>query len=282
MRFLDHIHACNNADLRAFVPWHIDGAQVGWLAPDFAAQLADYPEVFQLQAAAVHLAPELAQPAARSVAVEGVLAALRAKSGDPGFRNEPYRVVTGWGATPLMDLDRGAANHFGIRCFGVHLNGYVRRPDGGLDLWIAERAHDRHIEPGKLDNLVAGGLPAELTVRENLIKECGEEAGISPDLAGQAVPVGALSYTMQNAKGVKPDVMFLYDLCLSADFSPQNTDGEVHAFHRLPAEEVAEIVRTSDRFKFNCNLVVIDFLIRHGLIGPDHPDYVALVMGLRR
>ncbi|MCH6589381.1 MAG: DUF4743 domain-containing protein, partial [Proteobacteria bacterium] len=29
-----------------------------------------------------------------------------------------------------------------------------------------------------------------------------------------------------------------------------------------------------------CALVVIDFLIRHGFIGPDDPEYVDLVGGL--
>ena len=50
----------------------------------------------------------------------------------------------------------------------------------------------------------------------------------------------------------------------------------------MPWERVAEIVRDTDEFKFNCNLVIIDFLIRHGLITPDHPDYLALAAGLRR
>jgi hypothetical protein len=27
--------------------------------------------------------------------------------------------------------------------------------------------------------------------------------------------------------------------------------------------------------------VIIDFLIRHGLISPDDPDYLALIQGLR-
>ena len=50
----------------------------------------------------------------------------------------------------------------------------------------------------------------------------------------------------------------------------------------MPIAEVAEIVRGSrDVFKFNCSLVVIDFLIRHGQIGPEHPEYFYLVTGLR-
>jgi hypothetical protein len=36
-----------------------------------------------------------------------------------------------------------------------------------------------------------------------------------------------------------------------------------------------------DDFKFNCSLVVIDFLIRHGVITPADPDYFDLVTGLR-
>jgi hypothetical protein len=41
-------------------------------------------------------------------------------------------------------------------------------------------------------------------------------------------------------------------------------------------------VATTRDFKFNCNLVLIDFFVRHGLIGPDDPDYEAICRGLRR
>jgi hypothetical protein len=51
----------------------------------------------------------------------------------------------------------------------------------------------------------------------------------------------------------------------------------------MELDEVAERVRQSDDFKFNVNLVLIDFLIRHGRLCPDsEPDYVELVRGLRR
>jgi hypothetical protein len=45
---------------------------------------------------------------------------------------------------------------------------------------------------------------------------------------------------------------------------------------------VAEIVRDTRQFKFNCNLVLIDFFVRHGVIAPEHPDYLAICRGLRR
>lgn len=42
-------------------------------------------------------------------------------------------------------------------------------------------------------------------------------------------------------------------------------------------EEVAH----GDRFKDNCNLVIIDFFFRHGLVAPDTPGYLELLTGLR-
>ena len=100
-------------------------------------------------------------------------------------------------------------------------------------------------------------------------------------LAGQAVAVGALAYNRVAQRGYRRDVLYCYDLELPEDFVPRNTDGEVEEFRLLPIEEVARLVRETDDFKLNCNLVIIDFLIRHGLLPPDHDDYLSLVSGLR-
>jgi hypothetical protein len=50
----------------------------------------------------------------------------------------------------------------------------------------------------------------------------------------------------------------------------------------MPVDELMDIVGRTDEFKFNCNLVLIDFFIRHGRLTPDHPDYVEIVRGLRQ
>ena len=83
-------------------------------------------------------------------------------------------------------------------------------------------------------------------------------------------------------RGFRRDVLYCYDLELPEDFVPQNTDGEVEAFMLLPLAEVAAIVHETDDFKLNCNLVIIDFLIRHGWLDPQTPEYLALVLGLRQ
>ncbi len=45
--------------------------------------------------------------------------------------------------------------------------------------------------------------------------------------------------------------------------------------------DTATRVRPAD-FKFNCNLINIDFFIRHGFLGPDDPAYLDIVAGLHR
>lgn len=69
--------------------------------------------------------------------------------------------------------------------------------------------------------------PYGLSCAENVVKECWEEAGIPKDLAAAAVPVGYVSYVSMSEEGLKPDVLFCYDLKLPEDFVPKPQDGEV-------------------------------------------------------
>ena len=197
------------------------------------------------------------------------------------YWGESYRLTTAWQDEPVAEIDRSAAGFFGIRAYGVHVNGYVQKDDGSY-LWIAQRAINRGVAPGQLDQLVAGGLPAGLSALETVIKEAREEAGIPHELAAEAKAVGCLTYVLDVENGVKRDTIFAFDLELSPDFAPHNTDGEVERFELLPVADVAEIVRTTDRFKWNCNLVIVDFLIRHGYLDSKHPEYTALCRGLHR
>jgi hypothetical protein len=125
---------------------------------------------------------------------------------------------------------------------------------------------DKLLDPGKLDHIVAGGVPAGLGLAETLVKEAGEEASIPPELAAAAVHVGAIGYAMERAEGLRRDWLHCYDLELPEDFIPEAADGEVEAFELWPLGRVVETVRDTDDFKFNVNLVLIDLFIRHGVI----------------
>ena len=104
---------------------------------------------------------------------------------------------------------------------------------------------------------------------------------MAEELTRRAQPVGAVTYLGMSDKGLKPDVLFCYDLELPRDFRPQNTDGEVEEFLLLPIEDVMRRVRETDEFKLNCNIVVLDFLLRHGYIGPEQADFLDISTGLR-
>ncbi|SEH51728.1 DUF4743 domain-containing protein [Magnetospirillum fulvum] len=282
MAYFDHIIACNRHDLSRFRPFVVDGAVIGRIRHDVAHRLAQYPEVFRVNRDGVTLHPLLASPDERTLAVNEVAADLNRDWGTPALRGEMYRVAVQFGAAPLMSIDRGVVSLFGIRAFGVHVNGIVRRPEGEF-LWIGRRAADKSVAPGALDNMVAGGQPSGLTLFDNLLKEAAEEADVPPALAATARPVGAVSYCMEDEWGLKPDVMYCYDLELPDAFVPRNTDGEIDEFTLMSVVEVARLVRDTNRFKFNVNLVIIDFLIRHGYLSPDtEPAYLDLIAGLRR
>lgn len=282
MSFLDRIVECNRHDLSGFRPFIVAGARVGWLRHGFIERLRDLSDIFLADGDAVVLDPRLADFEARSAALEPVLRALAAEGALSGWRDEPYPVSTGFAAPALLRMERAAVPAFGVRAHGVHLNGYVRRADGGFALWVARRARDKPTYPGMLDNMVAGGLPLGIGLRENLIKECAEEAAIPRALAERAIPVGAISYVQEAPAGLKPDTQFLFDLEVPADFEPRNTDGEIESFALWPVEAVMETVAETTAFKPNCTLVIIDFLVRHGLIPPDHPDYLNIVRGLHQ
>lgn len=194
---------------------------------------------------------------------------------------EQYPVLADGDDACLAAVDRALVAYLGVHARGVHLNGIVRH-DARTWMWIAERSRHKATYPGMLDNMVAGGQPLGLTLRANLVKECAEEAGIPPELARSARSVGAVSYVYEDPTGLKPDTMFCFDLELPPDFVPRPIDGEVAAFHLMPVEDVAALVRDTDRFKFNCNLVILDFLVRHGWLDCDEAGYPELVRGLRR
>jgi hypothetical protein len=59
---------------------------------------------------------------------------------------------------------------------------------------------------------------------------------------------------------------------LAPDFRPEPRDGEVEAFKLWDLERVLETLRRTDDFKFNVTLVLIDLLIRRGLVGGEEGE----------
>jgi 8-oxo-dGTP pyrophosphatase MutT (NUDIX family) len=257
-KLLAHIAACHSAVLPgARMPLHTGPHHFGYVTPAFAAQLAALNPAVTLHKTHVNIAPA-AMPELNALALA---AGIRCRA-------ENFDVRATLDGPVLAVLDRGALPSFGVIGVGVHLNGLVRRADG-LHLWVAKRAADKKLDPGKLDHLVAGGVPAGLTPFETLLKESEEEAALPASIAATATPAGQFAYNMERDEGLRRDVVYAYDLELPESFIPAPADGEVESFALWPLARVLEVLSTTDDFKFNVNLVLIDLMIRTGLIQGD-------------
>ncbi|KAF3441945.1 hypothetical protein FNV43_RR15861 [Rhamnella rubrinervis] len=259
-----------------FLPFVIENQIVGYIHNEFSDHLRRFSNVLDFTVDnGVTLHSSLRTAEDRTEALGEVTNSLGEKL-IPGIRNELYPVVSSFGGPTFFSLERAAAPYFGIKAYGVHMNGYVEK-DGQKFLWIGKRSQLKPTYPGMLDHLVAGGLPHGIACGENLVKECEEEAGIPRFISSRAIAVGAVSYMDIDGYRFKRDVLFCYDLKLPESFIPKNeevhplewlikhvADGEVESFKLIPVTHVANVIRRTNYFKSNCCLVIIDFLFRHG------------------
>jgi 8-oxo-dGTP pyrophosphatase MutT (NUDIX family) len=280
MAFADRIRHCNSFDPSRAVPLWAGEHRVGWLRHDNAEVLSRHDDVFKVAATEARLLPK-GDTNTISRAVNDVVEVLVAERRVSKWRNETFDVAPRWGERPLFRVDRGAVPFFGVRAYGIHVNGY-RRDGDRYSLWIGRRASNKQVAPGKLDNLVAGGIGNGYGAAATLAKEAEEEAGIGPELISRAVAAGALTYRMETKTGIRDDVMFVYDLEVPPDFEPRNDDGEIAGFELMPLTDILERIRTTSEFKFNVNLVILDFAVRHGMLCPEDPEYLDVANGLHR
>lgn len=263
-----HVRNCNNARLPGGrQPLSVADDRIGWLDPAVADRFAGLGAATHGDAVTFASAA-LLDAATRALARENVFR----------WRGEAFDLRATADGTVLGEVDRGALPILGALAWGVHVNGLVRRADG-IHVWIARRASNKLLDPGKLDHLVAGGVSAGMTLDATLVKEAAEEAGLSPDLAARAEHVATLSYAMQRPEGLRRDVLACYDLDLPESVTPRPVDGEVEAFELWPVTEVLDRVRHSEEFKFNVNVVLIDLFLRLALIEGDEAAELRRALG---
>ena len=264
---LRHIEAVRNVTLPGqYVPFRLGEAQVGWVTAQVADTLAGHGCRRTDGAVVLDRGDDLTG-----------LAHRLADAGALHWRGEAFDVRAHPDGPVLATVDRGALPLLGIQAEGVHVNGLVRRADG-LHLWVGRRAADRLMDPGKLDHLVAGGIPAGMTRAQTLIKEGAEEAGLAEQTMRQARHVGVVGYAMTRAEGLRRDRLHCYDLLLPEEVQPRPTDGEVVAFELWPMRRVMETVRETDDFKFNVNVVLLDLFKRLSLLQEEEAEAVLCVL----
>ncbi|KAL3318440.1 hypothetical protein Ciccas_002911 [Cichlidogyrus casuarinus] len=275
----------NTSTKEKCVRFLVEGKFVGLIQPNYAKYLLRYTDVFEMQRIdksgqeVLVLNPALNDFDSRTKAVKEVVEHLRVNEDLPAlrsWRDEQFGVYLQNRSTVLFKMERAASTMLGIVRYGVHVNGYCFSPQNELLIWVALRSSEKSTYPGMYDNIVAGGLTYGLSVRECVEKECVEEASVREDLLRDNLkPVGLVSCINEDDRGISPQVDFCYDLLLPFGYQPINKDGEVQEFILVDNRSVLALI-TSEKFKPNSALVILDFLYRNGLLKPDDdiPSYL--------
>ncbi|ODA78290.1 hypothetical protein RJ55_05671 [Drechmeria coniospora] len=215
---------------------------------------------------------------------------------------------------PIRGLDRHLAGLavpsplrgvLGIVTTGVHLNVYtVKRVDGrpSMHVWVSKRSQNVTYA-GKLDQIVAGAMDQtdDMDPLRTLKREAMEEARLTVDISSLGVStngvlVGVLAKgrdisfydqkdtTAGSEEGqLEPGVRFTFDLEVDERFVPQ--PGEPHAiagFFLKPVDDIKRDLKEA-KWKPNCGLVMLDFLLRQQQINPgEDENYMLLWRGLQR
>jgi hypothetical protein len=204
-----------------------------------------------------------------------------------GRHSEYFRIL---GARDFTRVERFAATLFGIATRGAHLTAYVRgeSPDDEMKIWVARRSSHLFTFPGMLDSTVAGGVKATDSPLACIVAESDEEASLPAPLVQPLIkPTGIVTALNRNPRTglIHGDVVHVFDLEMSPSVPPPSpNDDEVAEFVLMGAAEVRRRMLAGE-FKPNVCLVLIDFLVRHGLVTPEtegEAAYVEICSRLRR
>merc|ERR550532_2405140 len=203
------------------LPLLCSSVQVGFVPAQVVAQLQKYPQVFTVGKMAVTINEELTSPGERDKALETVLLDLKKQNlfeALRGWRDECYDIKEHFSSPALFKMERSATPLFGVRQYGVHINGYVNHSSLGLCLWFQKRSLTKPTWPGMMDNFVGGGLSESMGVLEAAIKEAEEEANVPKELAVTMKAAGAVTFRQRSGKGIETE--FVFDLELPETFIP--------------------------------------------------------------
>ena len=265
--------ACDGPARIPFVLMDEQGPVLGSVAIAQLDILRAWPDAFELLASAdgAPRAVALRLPAPeRDARLARIHARLRADGLTPGWRDEPYPLRDRTGGEHGI-IERAASRFWGTLTLGAHCNGYVADASGRpTHLWIARRSDSKPTDPGRLDNLVGGGVPAGQSPREAVIREGWEEAGLEPRQMASLVTGGLVDLECDIPEGRQHERLHVFDLELPAGLVPTNQDGEV-AEHRLMTIAEALARAAGGELTTDAALATLDFAVRHRLFEPN-PD----------
>ncbi len=242
-------------------PVVIDEETVGSVGLDQLEVLRTWPQWVDVgpEQVTLHVSPP-----ARDSALAEIHRRLHDEGRLGGWRGETFSIVGPRSGRVLALIERTAARFWGTLTHGAHANGYLADAQGRpTHLWIAQRAFDKPTDPGRLDNLIGGGVPHGEPPAQTLVREGLEEAGLDGSTLAAARPAGQLTVRRDVAEGLQHECLHVFDLPLPAGLTPRNLDGEVAGFRLLALDE-ARALAWGEAMTMDAALVTVDFLHRHG------------------
>ncbi|KAE8347280.1 hypothetical protein BDV24DRAFT_173168 [Aspergillus arachidicola] len=223
--------------------------------------------------------PATATADMRSRVVEDTLKATRKLgliSMLQSWRDETFPVYGPEGQL-LLEIERCATALLGL-------------DEQGLRLWIGRRSERKQTYPGMLDTTAAGGLVSGKLPIEALICEAHEEASLPEEMVrGKVKPMNHLTYFhVRGSKAggeiglLQPEVEYTYELELDPGMIPEPRDTEVESFSLYTLDEVLHALKEG-QFKPNSAIVIVEFLILHGIIRAENESgYAEILSHLHR
>ncbi|KAK3689465.1 hypothetical protein B0T22DRAFT_376229 [Podospora appendiculata] len=198
------------------------------------------------------------------------------------------------GAPHPFRLHEDLARIFGVVTSAVHLNIFSGEGDN-MRIWVGHRGRYTSTYPGMLSQCVVG--PSELSEQGRLaaMKElAARKAGLPEAVTEKITAAGKVSFFAVR-KGVRgsvaqkwpePGVRYVFDLELPEGFLDAKQkhkvrDSRIDGYSAEHTDDVKRLLLMK-LFKPDCGLVMLDFLNRKKVIPVDHPEYAAVVKGLRR
>lgn len=228
----------------------------GSVAPRAAECVANAVAGFRLHDHILELIDTGQDAADRSHLLEQAAHALRQEGFIDAWRDEPLELRPDPQAAALAHVDRCVVRALGITTYSVHLNGHTA--DGRLV--IARRAAHKRVDPGLWDNLAGGIVIAGESVRDALVREAHEEAGL--DLKGMSLQQGAsIQVRRPISEGTLAEFVHVFDVDLPPGTQPSNLDGEVERFETRSIPSVLVAIERGE-FTVEAALATLDSLER--------------------
>lgn len=238
--------SARQAAAAGLIPWSIgfstglSSYTLGWMHPTVFACLQ------ASEASLRHaLPPNMGRGGAPGVVIDAddllvLEAIIRESFIGKGWRNERFFLRDRAGGLVVngvhgpLAVERSMFRPLGLLSASVQLN--VTTPEGRV--WIGQRAHHKHIDPGLWDAAVAGGLTAGELPLAAIRREAWEEAGLGSQWWPYIRPMGRVRVCRLLPDCLHHEQVWVFALRVAADTVLHSQDGEVAGFSAVWPEEI--------------------------------------------